>query len=106
MRSPFFYHENGEPVFKKGPIINRYEYNGGAFLQHDGADPILWTEAKSNGSEEYLFIETRRDDRWIYIFDEGRNFTIRLPIKGGRSSLSFDGGKNWLPLYNVKGPKK
>lgn len=101
MRCPFFYHKNGEPVFKKGPVITRYVYRGGAFVQHGGIDPILWTETKSNSSNEYQFVESRRDDTWIYLYDAGRNFTIRLPIKGGRSSLSTDNGKNWRPLYNI-----
>lgn len=101
MRCPFFYHKNGEPVFKKGPVITRYVYRGGAFVQHGGIDPILWIETKSNSSNEYQFVESRRDDTWIYLYDAGRNFTIRLPIKGGRSSLSTDNGKNWRPLYNI-----
>jgi len=101
MKSPFFYHKNGEPVFKKGPVITRYVYRGGAFVQHGGSGPILWTETKSSSSVEYQFEESRRDDTWIYLYDAGRNFTIRLPIKGGRSSLSTDNGKNWRPLYNI-----
>jgi len=106
MRSPFFYHENGEPVLKKGPIITRYVYRGGAFVQHKGSKPILWTEIKSKSSDEYRFIETQRDDRWIYLYDAGRNFTIRIPIKGGSSSLSTNGGESWLLLYNVIEQKK
>lgn len=106
MISPFFYHENGEPVLKKGPIITRYVYRGGEFVQHAGTGPILWTETKSNSPEDYQFVEPRRDDKWIYLYDAGRNFTIRLPIKGGRSFLSTDDGKSWRPLYDVTGPKK
>ncbi len=105
MKSPFFYHKNGEPVFKKGPVIARYVYRGGAFAQHGGTGPILWTETKSNGSAEWQFVESRRDDGWIYLYDAGRNFTIRLPIRGGRSSLSTNGGKSWRPLYDVTGPR-
>jgi len=106
MKSPFFYHKNGEPVLKKGPVVTRYVYRDGAFIQHAGTDPILWTETKSNSSDEYQFAELRRDYEWIYLYDAGRNFTIRLPIKGGRSSLSTDDGRSWRPLYEVTGPKK
>ncbi|MFC1793808.1 hypothetical protein ACFL3Q_09510 [Planctomycetota bacterium] len=106
IRSPFFYHENGEPVLKKEPIVTRYMYRGGAFVQHAGSDPILWTETKTNSSDEYQFVESRRDDKWIYLYDAGRNFMIRLPIKGGLSSLSTDEGKSWRSLYRVSEPNK
>lgn len=106
MRSPFFYHENGEPVLKKGAVIACYVYRGGAFVQHAGTGRILWIETKSNSSDEYQFIESRRDEKWIYLYDADRNFTICLPIKGGRSFLSTNHGKSWQYLYDVAGPKK
>ena len=106
MISPFFYHENGEPVLKKGPVVARYLYRGGAFVQHGNIDPILWIETKSNSSDEYQFVESRRDNESIHLYDLRRNFTIRFPVKGGRSYLSIDNGKSWRPLYHLTGPEK
>jgi len=104
MRSPFFYHRNDTPVLQKGKVIARYTYRGGAFEQHAGKDPIYWTETKSNGDASFTFEESRRDTTHIFLHDSSRGFTIRLPVTGGRSSLSTDTGKTWQPLYQLTGP--
>ena len=71
-RSPFFYRENNEPVFKKGAVIASYNYSGGAFEQHAGNDPIDWTERKIDSDERHSFEETRRDKEFIYLIDNSR----------------------------------
>lgn len=101
-RSPFFYRENNEPLFQLGKVVTRYAYPGGAFEQHEGTEPIHWTESKANGAESYVFEETRRDAEFIYLRDDSRDFTIRLPIKGGDSALSVNREKTWRPLYSVE----
>lgn len=102
MRSPFFYHDNDEPVSKKGKVIATYAYKGGAFTQHEGKDPIEWTETKTNSDERHSFEETRRDLEFIYLNDVSRGYSIRLPVIGGNSVLSADAGKTWNTLYPVE----
>ena len=104
LRSPFFYRADDSPVFQKGKVIARYQYDGGAFEQHAGKDPIDWTETKGEGEAGYTFQELRRDGENIYIRDDSRGFTIRLPVSGGRSAISADNEKTWQPLYEVAEP--
>lgn len=104
MQSPFFFHKNGTPVLEKGKVIARYTYNGGAFQQHAGNSPIYWTETKTDGEAGYTFEEVRRDAEYVFLHDSSRGFTIRLPIAGGRSSLSTDKEKTWQPLYQIAEP--
>ncbi|MBT7302601.1 MAG: hypothetical protein HN849_23940 [Victivallales bacterium] len=101
LRSPFFYRKDGTPVLRKGKVIARYGYQGGAFLQHAGQTPIYWTETKADGSASFAFVEARRDGENVFLHDSARGFTIRLPIKGGSSSFSSDGEKTWRALYRV-----
>jgi len=104
MRSPFFYHEDNTPVFQKGEVIVRYKYRGGAFEQHAGRGPIYWTETKTGSNASYTFEESRRDAKYIFLKDSSRGLTIRLPVRGGRSSLSTDNEKTWRPFYQITKP--
>ena len=101
-RSPFFYRENDDPLFQLGKIVARYTYPGGAFEQHDGTDPVYWTESKTSSTETPLFEETRRNADFIFLRDDSRGFAIRLPVDGGRSSLSVNKEESWQPLYAVE----
>lgn len=101
-RSPFFFRPDGSPVFKKGAVIGRVIYQGGAFEKLEGDDAIYWIESKTDDESEHVFEEIRRDEKFIVIHDISRRFTIRLPIGGGRSFLSRDGEKTWQPLYTVE----
>lgn len=102
MRSPFFYRENDEPVVKKGPVVSRYAYNGGAFEQHESDEPVQWTERKTGSDAAYSFEETRRTAEGIFLHDAGRGISIKLPITDGRCFFSTNDGKTWVPLYDVK----
>jgi hypothetical protein len=104
MRSPFFYHKNGTPVFQKGKVVVRYTYRGGAFEQHAGKDPIYWTETKTDSDASYTFEESRRDTEYIFLNDRSRGIAIRLPVNGGRSSFSNDNGTTWQSLYQIMEP--
>jgi hypothetical protein len=104
MRSPFFYRKDDSPVFAHGKVIARYTYQGGAFEQHAGKDPITWTESKTGGDASYTFEESGRDAKHIFLYDSSREVTIRLPITGGHSFLSTDREKTWQPLYEVAAP--
>ena len=104
MRSAFFYHKNDTPVCQKGKVIARYKYHGGAFEQHEGEAPIYWTETKTSDGATFTFQESRRDTKYIFLYDSGRGFTIRLPASGGRSSLSTDDEKTWGHIYKIAEP--
>lgn len=104
MRSPFFYRSDNTPVFEKGKVIVRYAYPGGAFEQHAGRNPVFWTESKADDEASYTFEESRRDANHIFIHDSSRGFTIRIPVSGGQSALSFDNEKTWQQLYETSGP--
>lgn len=101
MRSPFFYRENGEPVLNKGRVIARYVYAGGSFEQHAGNDPIYWTERKSGSDVTFTFVEKGRDAKHIRLGDDTRGYSIRIPVKGGPSTISTDRGQTWGTLYDV-----
>ena len=101
-RSPFFYRENDEPVFEPGKVVARYTYPGGSFDQHAAKDPIYWREAKTDSVESHLFEEIRRDSDFIYLRDDSRGYSIRLPITGGNSAISSDQEKSWQTLYQVE----
>lgn len=51
MRSPFFFHADGKPVFRKGAVVNRFKYAGGSFDQLAGKSPSYWHETKDNGGK-------------------------------------------------------
>jgi len=100
--SPFFYNADDTPVFDKGKVVRSLRYAGGAFEQLEGTGPICWVESKQGNDAYFVFEELRRDKKFILIHDDSRRFTIRLPVAGGRSFLSRDGGKTWQPLYEVE----
>ena len=104
MRSPFFYRENDEPVVRKGRVVARYAYKGGAFEQHESDEPVQWTERKTDSDVAYSFEETRRTEADVFLNDPGRGISIRLPVNGGRCYFSTDDGKTWVPLYEVEKP--
>lgn len=104
-RSPFFYHADGTPVFQLGRVVTRYPYQGGAFELREGKAPRIWTESKTTGPAVFTFEEARRDANSVFLRDEGRGFTIRIPLNGGQSALSTDDEETWKPLYVVGEPE-
>tara|TARA_R100000750_G_C2335507_1_gene91919 strand:+ start:288 stop:1241 length:954 start_codon:yes stop_codon:yes gene_type:complete len=104
MRSPFFYQKDDTSVFQKGKIVARYNYGGGAFEQHAGKVPNYWTETKIKDATTFTFQESRRDAKYIYLYDNSRRFFIRIPISGGLSYFSTDDEKTWVALYEVAEP--
>lgn len=104
MRSPFFFHRNGTPVFRKGKVIARYAYNGGTFEQHAGSTPVCWTETKTNDDVSFTFEEFRRDSASIFLYDTSRRFAVRLPVIGGCAAMSLDKGKTWHPFCQIAEP--
>jgi len=100
-RSPFFYREDGRPIFRKGKVVSRAKYSGGAFEKLSGEGKTLWVETKTDSALEYVFEENARDEKFIEIRDISRRMTIRLPKAGGRALFSRD-GRIWAPLYEIE----
>lgn len=93
-------------VSDKGHQLLRFNSVFLCIEQHAGNDPIDWTERKTDSDERHSFEETRRDDEFIYLNDSSRGYSIRLPVAGGNSALSADGGKTWKSLYEVEQKKE
>lgn len=79
----------------------QYVYDGGSFTRHVANGKAEWVESKTDGSAQFRFAETERDNQWIRLFDAGRNMALRLPVAGGMCSWSTDDGKTWNDLYRV-----
>jgi hypothetical protein len=101
-RSRFFFLQDGTPVFSRIKFAERYVYPGGCFARVVGDDGKEWLELKEKGDAQLSFKETTRDENWITLYDAGRRMSIRLPVKGGSSELSMDGGESWRGFYQVK----
>jgi hypothetical protein len=105
MKSPFFFHRNGNPVVALARLMEKYAYAGGAFARYVRDRDSEWVESKVDGSAEFRFVETKRDEKWIHLLDADRHTQLRLPVGGGNCVGSTDGGQTWHPLCDVAGPK-
>ncbi len=101
MKSPFFFHPNGDPVVKPAQVAEKFAYDGGSFTRYSREGKSEWVEPKADGSSEFRFAETSRDKDWIRLFDSSRSMALRLPVAGGMCSWSEDAGKTWNALYRV-----
>jgi hypothetical protein len=61
-----------------------------------------WKEWKTESSDCYYFEEMKREGEIIWLRDASRNLLIQLPVEGGASTISSDGGLNWQRLYDVR----
>lgn len=80
----------------------KYSYAGGYFI---GRGYLQWEEWQHN-SLSYRFVEARRADGYIYLYDISRNIWVAIPINGGRSYYAYGGGSAWTDLYDVMKDKK
>ena len=90
-------------VATPGPTISGievYTYLGGAFTHSQVEPGGAWLET-NDGPATYSFVETSRDTLHILLVDRSRNMKVRLPIFGGMSEWSTDGGITWYGLYTV-----
>ncbi len=101
LKSPFFFHPNGDPVVKPAQGAEKYVYEAGSFARHSRDGKAEWVESKADGSAEFRFAEAGRDKDWIRLFDASRGMLLRLPVGGGMCSWSTDEGKTWNELYHV-----
>src|SRR5208282_6638079 len=102
LRSPFFFDAAAKPVLGKETFTEKYRYEGGCFGRLASAGPAQWKEWKTESGESYYFHEIKREGEMIWLKDAARNITIQLPVKGGGSMISQDGGTNWQKLYEVR----
>jgi hypothetical protein len=100
-RSPFFFYPNGEAVTSRLRLAEKYVYPGGYFGRPTDGGRTEWLELKADGSGQMHFEETGRDEKWILLFDDSREMTVRLPVGGGTCSWSTDAGKTWHELCRV-----
>jgi hypothetical protein len=101
MKSPFFFHSNGDPVVKPAQVVEKFVYAGGSFARYLREGKSDWVESKADGSSEFRFAESGRDKHWIRLFDSSRNMILRLPVGGGTCFWSTDEGKTWNALCGV-----
>ncbi len=90
-----------EPVVKPAQVAEKYVYRGGSFARHAANGKSEWVESKADGSAEFHFAETGRDNQWIRLFDSSRGMALRLPVGSGTCSWSTDDGTTWNALYHV-----
>jgi hypothetical protein len=61
-----------------------------------------WKEGKTDSAEAFFFQEFKRESDTIVLKDSGRGIMIQLPVHGGQSRISTDGGTTWTDLYQVR----
>jgi len=97
---------NSDTVYTKCgdvPVGESYlKQGGGAFVKLPG-DGKQWQETPGTDANwQHLdFVESGRDKDGIRLFDSSRNMTVSLPVGGGMSQWSTDGGKTWNNLVQV-----
>lgn len=101
-RSPFFFTPDGKSVVGKETFTDTYRYEGGCFGRLASAGQPEWKEWKTGSGGCFYFEEMKREGEMIWLRDASRNLLIRLPIKGGASTISGDCGLNWQKLYDVR----
>ncbi len=95
------------PALPQAPRVQQFQkgadVGGGAFTSSaSGNGPTQWVETSDKDPNfKASFEEKKRDKDWIYLLDAGRNMTVILPLAGGMSHLSQDGGQTWTKLYSL-----
>lgn len=76
------------------PVSNgrSYSYDSGKFVRTDGMN---WHEFDDKGTPKFRFVEDRRDNGQIYLYDQKRRLMLRFPEAGGMSEYSTDQERNW-----------
>ena len=90
------------PGAAKRPVAGGlvYRYEGGSFARIRTDGRLHWVESASDDGR-YFFDEVEADAEVFTLLDRSRNLLIRIPIRGGQSTLSSDGGRAWTALYRV-----
>jgi hypothetical protein len=95
-QSPFFFDEKGNQVAGIRNLLIKFKYNAGVFsrLKNSKTNEITWLENTQEGTA-FQFVEQNATVDFYYLKAENRNINIKIPVKGGQSQLSSDGGKTW-----------
>jgi hypothetical protein len=97
---------NIQPPQPKTLASDVYVHPSGSF-ERQGE---IWVEYPSyKPGHNFRFKEARRDDQFIYLYDETRHkendpvrvFYLRLPVSGGMAEWSYPNPFQWQPLYPV-----
>jgi len=75
-----------------------YSYDGGKFVRVEGVD---WNEFDNHGKLKFSFIEKRRNNGQIYLYDLGRELMLRFPESGGFSEYSTDQERTWIRFQSL-----
>ncbi len=99
--SPFIFNSAGDNYQTNEVEVERYSHSQGAFVHYKNNFEERWKEVNSAGATAFYFDEQSRSGSSIVILDKGRNIAIKIPVAGGVSQLSVDGGANWSNFYTL-----
>ena len=95
--------ENPEENLVKGEDVNFVDFGKlgsdpiGSFI-HEGDG--IWIEEGPNGEARFTFIEQKRDEWSVYLFDESRKAQIQLDIYAGKIKFKEQDGEQ-LEIYDI-----
>jgi hypothetical protein len=101
-QSSFFFQANGEPILAAKSYMEKYAHERGFFGKRQLGKASQWEERSQDTLDVFYFYELVRDGSFIFIKDSKRGYTIKLPINGGMSELTSDGGNHWQGLYKLR----
>ena len=95
--SPFIHAPGAAKQPVAGGLVYRHE--GGTFARVQTGGHVRWVE--SGGDARFFFDEVEGDAEAFMLLDRSRDLYIRIPLRGGLSTLSTDGGRSWTRLYRL-----
>ncbi|MEC9399797.1 MAG: hypothetical protein VX475_19370 [Myxococcota bacterium] len=96
-RNPFF----SVTSANRSRSLGVYAYAGGVFERRRMASQTYWVERKADGLTHFTFREIEQTETHSIARDDWRGYLIKIPLAGGESQLSADGGESWGALYQV-----
>ena len=86
------------------PPLFKYQVNGlTGFFRYDGISNVFVETNSSPSTPIFYFRPVRFENNALFVFDDSRNYTIKLPMTSGISYLSADGPNgHFAPFYNVE----
>jgi hypothetical protein len=102
-KSPFFFDEEGKPTIGEQRPLAEYVYLRGLFtrFQNTQTQNITWEEYTDEGNL-FQFVEQKRTSEFYFLKAVNRNIEIRIPIEGGQSQISTNGGQTWRNFQLMK----
>lgn len=102
-KSPFFFDEKNNPAAGELRPDAQYGYPRGVFtrFQNTQTQEVTWEENTDEGNS-FQFIEQKPTPEFYYLKAINRNIEIRIPIEGGQSQMSTNGGQTWRNFQIMK----